>query len=376
VLIWLFVFAAIGLAIAVAGYVMLRLKPALIFLRDSYNKLTAELSLAGVRESDFDETGWRNDERRLSRMLDKQEVASKQMAKELADANAEIGRTKKTVSNIEKELRGGDDASANAPTRLDKLEATLTRHTGANAAKSISHSRLLSEEACRRALEELCPALSLEFTERHLYGLANRVCILESQCHGRLATSVDAMLMRLLAGMHVAQQPGGVFRLVEIGVLYGVGSIALFDAARFYAKDARMTLIDPLEGYYAPGTYDYCSTKPVSRAVLEENLNICRIPMEQVEIIQGKSEAAEVLEAVAGREFDMLIIDGDHSREGVKRDFENYYPKLRQGGLAIIDDYGVKEWPEIKAYADETVLPRADVQLVYKGSRTLLLRKI
>jgi predicted O-methyltransferase YrrM len=36
--------------------------------------------------------------------------------------------------------------------------------------------------------------------------------------------------------------------------------------------------------------------------------------------------------------IDFLMIDGDHSYEGVKKDLENYLPKMRSGGLIAGDD--------------------------------------
>jgi len=36
---------------------------------------------------------------------------------------------------------------------------------------------------------------------------------------------------------------------------------------------------------------------------------------------------------------DLLFIDGDHSYEGVKKDFENYSPLVESGGYIIFDDY-------------------------------------
>ncbi len=37
-------------------------------------------------------------------------------------------------------------------------------------------------------------------------------------------------------------------------------------------------------------------------------------------------------------EIDILYIDGDHSFKAAKRDFETYLPKMRKGGLILIDD--------------------------------------
>lgn len=48
--------------------------------------------------------------------------------------------------------------------------------------------------------------------------------------------------------------------------------------------------------------------------------------------------AAEVERLLAGRPLDFLFIDGDHSYEGVRLDFETYAPLVRPGGLIAFHD--------------------------------------
>ena len=55
-----------------------------------------------------------------------------------------------------------------------------------------------------------------------------------------------------------------------------------------------------------------------------------------------------------GNKLDFLFIDGDHSYNGVKLDFEMYAPMVRENGLIAFHDIagrwdGVREfWTEIK----------------------------
>lgn len=56
--------------------------------------------------------------------------------------------------------------------------------------------------------------------------------------------------------------------------------------------------------------------------------------------------------------FDVIFIDGDHSYEGVKKDYELLWPKLKQGGLMIFHDILVDretEWGKcgVKQFWDE-----------------------
>lgn len=56
------------------------------------------------------------------------------------------------------------------------------------------------------------------------------------------------------------------------------------------------------------------------------------------------------------REFDLLFIDGDHSYEGVKADFNNYSPFVRSGGIIAFHDiceHAPETGCEVKRFWDE-----------------------
>lgn len=74
---------------------------------------------------------------------------------------------------------------------------------------------------------------------------------------------------------------------------------------------------------------------------------------------------ARVSRELAGRELDVLFIDGDHSADGVRRDFEMYAPLVREGGIIALHDIvdgpaedvgGVPEFWRSLRHADTTEL--------------------
>ena len=87
------------------------------------------------------------------------------------------------------------------------------------------------------------------------------------------------------------------------------------------------------------------------------------------EIVIGDSHApdtlAALLEVLGDDEVDFLLIDGDHTYDGVKADYEMYSPLVRDGGLVVFHDIcphpynpevGVRKfWLELSGDRDEIV---------------------
>lgn len=60
-----------------------------------------------------------------------------------------------------------------------------------------------------------------------------------------------------------------------------------------------------------------------------------------------------------GAKVGLLYIDGDHSYEGVKADWEAWRPHLADNATVIFDDYGRDKYPGINKLIDEIGLPVA-----------------
>lgn len=92
---------------------------------------------------------------------------------------------------------------------------------------------------------------------------------------------------------------------------------------------------------------------------------------QRIVCLQEDSHKLETVNAVgnclAGRNLDVLYLDGDHSYQGIRADFEMYSPLVRPGGIVVFHDivpdyktrYGIETssyvggvpqfWAEIKA---------------------------
>lgn len=62
------------------------------------------------------------------------------------------------------------------------------------------------------------------------------------------------------------------------------------------------------------------------------------LDLSKVNLVQGFSNEAGVLERFKNERFDLVYIDGDHSYEGAFSDIKNYSPKINTGGFMVMDD--------------------------------------
>ena len=77
---------------------------------------------------------------------------------------------------------------------------------------------------------------------------------------------------------------------------------------------------------------------------------------QRLHVVTGDSHSPQTLAQVARKlgsaKLDFLFIDGDHSYEGVKKDFEMYSPLVRAGGIIAFHDI-VAHPPELQCHVKE-----------------------
>jgi predicted O-methyltransferase YrrM len=168
---------------------------------------------------------------------------------------------------------------------------------------AVRFSHLLRETAERRTTPEeiFDAASSLELEE---------IAVRPIQVRGEIVS-----LLALLR----AEQPR---RVVEIGTANG-GTLYLLAWAS--AADARILSVDIKD-------YD-----PLYRRVFESFGR----GDQQVRVMQADSHLDSTRDAVRGHfedQLDFVFIDGDHSAQSVRRDYELYAPLVRPGGLVAFHD--------------------------------------
>ncbi|WP_329121682.1 class I SAM-dependent methyltransferase [Streptomyces sp. NBC_01465] len=171
------------------------------------------------------------------------------------------------------------------------------------------------------------------------------VVALEALGVGRLAGGTSNICGKL-ATVPLLKPPNA--DILEIGTLYGMFSAALSRMMHRSGVEARLTIVDPLAGsQLQPGTTERADVTgtPVREDVVRANLLLGggRTGAE-ARIVQGFSGDPDVRAQAADREYGVIIVDGDHSFEGVLADLEWVEEIVAPGGIVVLDDCGDPNW--------------------------------
>lgn len=142
--------------------------------------------------------------------------------------------------------------------------------------------------------------------------------------------------------------------VVELGTFQGKSSVAM---AAVLPKGGKLYCVDHfMSAIVDPGEFTPSDRKQVLKAnlaALAENLKHYGV-IDRVEIIVSKT-------SVAGGRFDdasvdLVLVDADHSYEGVMQDLTAWLPKIKLGGYLVCDDY-CEEWEGVIRATRELGLP-------------------
>jgi predicted O-methyltransferase YrrM len=163
-------------------------------------------------------------------------------------------------------------------------------------------------------------------------------CIVDTEVLGEMSLTVPGMITpeagKFLYSLCYMQEISG--DVVEIGSWQGRSTTFLAravkesDNGKFYAIDHFAGNIGKEDLYAVDGTLENLKEnfeKNMSRFDLEDVINL-------FDMVNTK--AAEKLQDSTIR---FLFIDGDHTKEGVEKDIELFFPRLTKGSIVVFDDY-------------------------------------
>lgn len=299
------------------------------------------------------------------------------------ELNAQVGSLNATTADLKKEFEDRLDSNRasveKALTEVSRINAAVNaqaddfekRMPADNLRTYQRFNRQLSNQHIDVLSKEWSRKLSTPLTRQSLGYMASRACEMEKRLEGRLATSIEDVLLRAIVAKSAR---GGRLDVLEIGTLFGTGAAIIYDAVANAFEDKHFTLLDPLDGYYSQAAADIVTGQPITEAVVRKNLSRAGMTDDEYTLIKRLSTEQEALKEAGVREYDLLIIDGDHSYAGVKTDFENYAQFVKLGGHIIFDDYSSEDWPDIKKYVDEEVDSESFVTRVGASWRTAVYR--
>lgn len=252
-------------------------------------------------------------------------------------------------ANLADKVAATVDAQAEIVRRVESAERTAAFD---NAVWFQHFNRRLQRAHIETLEREWARKLSVQASRPSLGYMAARAVEVERELEGRLATSIEDVLLRTMVARATK---GASIDVLEIGTLFGVGAAIMYDGLKNHFDNVRFTLLDPLEGYYSEGRPDILTGEPVTERVLRRNLARVGMREDELRVIQRLSTDVEAIREASDRLYDVLVIDADHSYGGVKADFENYGRMVKLGGYVIFDDYGSEDWPDVKAYVDAEI---------------------
>lgn len=143
--------------------------------------------------------------------------------------------------------------------------------------------------------------------------------------------------------------------VLEIGTLFGMHAAGLARQFARHGRAAMLTIIDPLDGLQLQGGRNDQTDRtavPVVEDVVRRNFTLAGLPLEQLRVLKGLSQDPEIRAAAADRRYGTIIVDGDHSADGVSRDLLWAEDLAADGGLVVLDDYGDPKWPGVQTAVD------------------------
>jgi cephalosporin hydroxylase len=178
---------------------------------------------------------------------------------------------------------------------------------------------------------------------------------------------------------------------LEIGV-YNGGSMGLLitnkNSKCLYGVDLFEDMYDEKKHYNKEKflKYQYFKRDNLSIKKTENNLSVIKNKHNNdvnIRLIQGNSyfdeTEEEIKNTIGNKNIDLLFIDGDHTLDGVKNDFERYNKYVKKGGFIIFDDY---HHEIIKKYCDDIFMMNDEYEVICKfksynsAAIDLLVKKI
>jgi len=263
-----------------------------------------------------------------------------------------------------------------APKRVLRRIADVLRKQEAPGWEKSPFRRHLSTAQAKVLAERVSSAFETHITAAQVQDVAQVLSKTEDRMVGRIAGDVDDhVLSYFMIFCSSDLSAANTVAHSEIGVLFGGGLLMMLHALRSSGSDHWAVAIDPFEGYYGE-KFDPVTRLPVTIDNVKANIGRLGFQTDRVRLVKARSESPEALQAAHAFSLASLWIDGDHSYQGIKRDWQNYSPLVIPGGYILLDNYNDGLFPGVDKFVDQDLLPNlAGWSVVANLSRSILFKK-
>ena len=165
--------------------------------------------------------------------------------------------------------------------------------------------------------------------------------------------------------------------VLEIGTLYGMFGAAMLRMLERSGREPQFTIIDPLVGTQLQNgssiTNDASGT-PVDERAVRTNLALAGAAGQRTRLHIGYSTDPAARKAISDRQYGLIVVDGDHSREGVIADLAWVEEIVAPGGVVILDDFGDAKWPGVQQAWEHHATTATRMQLLGRAASSGYLR--
>lgn len=267
-----------------------------------------------------------------------------------------------------------------AEERIEDLEQTLESRRRVYATMEFalgvagSGMRTLGPQQRRTLINQITRVTGVEDNIESLLRQALlSVFELEARGVGRIAGSTTNVLGKTTTTPLLGAPDGPV---LEIGTLFGIFGSGLLRQFHRIGQHRQLVVVDPLaEVQIQPDKADSHGDptgSPVIRESVLENFRLAGVRDEDWQLVQGFSTDPDVrsaAEAAAGdRGYAVIIVDGDHSEEGVYADLEWVETVAMPGAVIVLDDFGDARWAGVQNAVDRYLKTDTRMKLLGKVS--------
>ena len=143
--------------------------------------------------------------------------------------------------------------------------------------------------------------------------------------------------------------------VLELGSMVGMSSYVIASVAKSLScVDVWADTWEHLEHDPQQQTI-YSQYEELIPSMLNSFKKNCKDFIDSGKIIMHRGNTNDIAHNFSDKSFDVVLIDADHSYQGVSQDFGLYKNKVKDGGVIVFHDYGDSMWLGVTQFANKMV---------------------